>query len=106
MKKICMLIVVLMLSIILNGCMSNAPSFQSETTVLGMEVESMGSLVSGESPLPKLRFGLIRHKGQIVQKGQVAYLYSDAQNINLWSATGSTSTEMSVDSSAVKEVAK
>lgn len=82
--------------IVLCCACTNAPSFQSETTVLGLELETMGSITGGETPVPKLRFGLIRHKGQIVQQSQAAYMYSEAEDINLWSASGSCSTEMIV----------
>lgn len=77
------------------GC-ATPPSFQSETTVLGLELETCGNITSGESPVPKLRFGLVRHKGQIIQQSQIGYLYSDASNIDLWSASGNTTTDMTI----------
>lgn len=71
------------------GC-AGGPSYQGQTTVLGMEVETMGSVASAESPMPKLRVGLIHHQMQVIQQTQAAMMYSDKENVNLWTASGTT----------------
>lgn len=76
--------------IMLCACV-NAPSFQGQTTVLGLELETAGTIFSGESPFPKLRFGLIHHQSQLVQRMQSALMYSEKQDLNLWTASGETS---------------
>lgn len=93
MQKIICIVSVLML---LTGCVgSKWPTVQNKTIVLGLEVESMGSIASGETPLPKLRAGLIFHEGQIVPPGEEAKLTSNYENVNLWTASGTMKGEMS-----------
>lgn len=97
MKKLSLapLIAVTIAALALVGCAGAAwPTIQNKTIVLGLEVESMGSIAAGETPLPKLRAGLIFHEGQIVQANQAASLYSDYRDINLWTASGTMRGEM------------
>ncbi len=83
------------------GC-ANPPSFQGQTTVLGLELETAGSVASAESPLPKLRFGLIHHQSQIIQQSQSASMYSAKTDINLWTASGATHDEYSISPAGAK----
>ena len=77
-----------MLSVCLSGCWT----CQSETTVLGLEIQT-----TSETGLPVGRFGLIRHKQQLVQDGQAATFYDSTIKPNLWTASEDNSyTSMSV----------
>ncbi len=96
MKPAIILGILMMLSA---GC-ANPPSFQGQTTVLGLELETAGSVASAESPLPKLRFGLIHHQSQIIQQSQAASMYSAKSGISLWTASGSIMDEYSITPSA------
>jgi len=87
MKKL-LAISVAAIGLALGGCVG--ASYQGQTTVLGLEVETMGSVTGAESPMPKLRFGLIHHQMQVIQQAQVAQMYSAKSGISLWSATGNT----------------
>jgi hypothetical protein len=81
-------ITVAVFGLALGGCVG--ASYQGQTTVLGLEVETMGSVAGAESPMPKLRFGLIHHQMQVIQQAQAAQMYSEKSGISLWSATGNT----------------
>ena len=93
----------------LAGC-NGGPSIQSKTIVIGLEVETMGNIFASETPMPKLRTGLIFHEGQIIQPKETATIYGDYQDVNLWTASGSMrgtmaispSENASVDSGIVK----
>ena len=82
-------------------------SFQSETTVLGIEITSIDSATM----LPTGRAGLIRHKNQLTQAGQAQQFYNAESDVNIWKGSlGHAHTSMSCtaspDSNTKNEVTK
>ena len=65
------------------GLLVACGSFQSETTVFGIEI----TCIDSATMLPTGRAGLIRHKNQLTQAGQAQQFYNAESDVNLW--TGS-----------------
>ncbi len=55
-------------------------SFQSETTVFGIEITTLDS----STVFPTGRAGLIRHKNQLTQAGQTQQFYNGESGVNIW----------------------
>jgi hypothetical protein len=66
----------LALAALVCGC----DSFQSETTVFGIEVTTIDS----STMLPTGRAGLIRHKNQLTKAGQSQQFYNAESDVNIW----------------------
>jgi len=88
------------LAILLAAC----GSFQSETTVFGIEI----TCIDSATMMPTGRAGLIRHKNQLTQAGQAQQFYNAESDVSLWKGTlGYARTQMScTDSSSKNEVPK
>ncbi len=82
---------------ILASTLAACGSFQSETTVFGVEITTVDS----STMLPTGRVGLIRHKNQFTQAGQAQKFYNGESDVNIWKGSlGYGYTAMSCSPSA------
>lgn len=96
---------IIALALVATGC---GGSFQSETTVLGIEVQTFAT---GSTPMPTARAGLIRHKDQFTKLGQQTQFYNGESGVNLWegslaNAYTGMSCKSDPDSASTNEVSK